>query len=111
MIHEWRTHGVCSGLSASDYFATAERAYRAIRIPRVYDKIEQPLKTTVARIEADFLAENPRLKPEMLSSQCSGAYFRELRVCLSRTLEPRRCSADLRDRCGSEVRLRPARGG
>ena len=47
----------------------------------------------------------------MLSTQCSGRYFRELRICLSRSLEPRACGADLKDRCGNEVLLRPSRGG
>ena len=111
VIHEWRQHGVCTGLAAEAYFATAERAYRAVRIPARYHALQQPLKTSVAKIEADFLDENPKLKPEMLSTRCSGRYFRELRICLDRALEPRACGADLKDRCGSEVLLRPVRGG
>ncbi len=109
IIHEWRQHGVCSGLSAEDYFARAEQAYRKVRIPARYSNLGQPLSTSVARIEADFLADNPALRPEMLSSQCSGRYFRELRVCLTRQLQPRACGTDLKDRCGSSVLLRPAR--
>ncbi len=110
VIHEWRRHGVCTGLGAQAYFDTVERAYQSVRIPAHYAALQQPLKTTVARIEADFLAENPGLRPEMLSTQCSGRYFRELRICLRRDLAPRACGADLRDHCGSEVLLRPARG-
>lgn len=109
VIHQWRKHGVCSGLTAKNYFALAERAYGDVRIPSRYTKLSQPLTTTVARIEADFLADNPKLRPEMLSTQCSGRYFRELRVCLTRDLQPRACGADLRDRCGRDVLLRPAR--
>lgn len=111
VIHEWREHGVCSGLGAEAYFAAAERAYRAVRIPARYQALQQPMKTSVSKIEADFLADNPRLRPEMLSTQCSGRYFREIRICLSRSLEPRACVADLKDRCGNEVLLRPSRGG
>lgn len=109
IIHEWRQHGVCSGLKASEYFATAERAYRSIRIPARYQQISRVMSSSVAKIENDFLAENPQFSPEMLSSQCSGRYFRELRICLSRSLQPRRCGQDLRDRCGETVLLRPSR--
>lgn len=109
VIHEWRAHGVCSGLAASDYFAAAEQAYRSIHIPAHYRELSQPLRTTVARIEADFLMENPKLRPEMISTQCSGRYLRELRICLTRGLEPRTCGIDLRDRCGKDVLLRPSR--
>lgn len=109
IIHEWRQHGVCSGLPAVEYFATAERAYRSIRIPARYREITQATSTSVAQIENDFLAENPQFSADMLSSQCSGRYFRELRICLKTSLQPRRCSQELRDRCGSTVLLRPSR--
>lgn len=109
VIHEWRKHGVCSGLNASEYFSTAERAYRSIRIPARYQEINKVMSTSVARIENDFLAENPQFTENMLSSQCSGRYFRELRICMSRSLQPRRCGQDLRDRCGTKVLLRPSR--
>ena len=109
VIHEWRKHGVCSGLSASAYFETTERAYRGIRIPVRYQEINRVMSTSVAQIENDFLAENPQFSANMLSSECSGRYFRELRICLSRSLQPRRCGQDLRDRCGTTVLLRPSR--
>lgn len=108
VIHEWRQHGVCSGLSAAEYFATAERAYRSIRIPPRYQLLSRPLSSSVVQIEDDFLAENPQFSANMLSSQCSGRHFRELRICLTRSLQPRRCGQDLRDRCGTTVLLRPS---
>lgn len=110
IIHEWRKHGVCSGLAADDYFSLAEEAYQSVNIPARYQQLAKPLQTTVASIESDFIAANPKLSPAMLSTQCSGRYFRELRICMTPTLEPRVCGSDLRDKCGRDVLLRPARG-
>lgn len=110
IIHEWRQHGVCSGLSAAQYFSNAEQAYRSVRIPAHYQQaISRVMTSSVAQIEGDFLAENPRFSADMLSSQCSGRYFRELRICLTRSLQPRSCGQELRDHCGTTVLLRPSR--
>jgi ribonuclease T2 len=110
VIHEWRKHGVCSGLSAARYFDTAERAYRSITIPARFTALEQPLSTTVQQIEAAFLAANPKLSPDMIATQCRGRHLQELRLCMTPDLQPRRCGVDLKDRCGREVVLRPSRG-
>ena len=109
VIHEWRKHGVCTGLTAREYFDTARRAYESIRVPARYLALDKPLVTSVSRIESDFLAANPRLTPQRIGSQCAGRYLKELRVCFTRGLQARDCGADVRDRCGSEVVLRPVR--
>ena len=109
VLHEWRKHGVCSGLGAEAYFAATEKAYRSIRIPARYQAPRDWLRLAPKEIEADFRAANPPLRPEGLALECSGNYFRELRICLDKSLAPRACGADLRDRCGSQTTLRPSR--
>lgn len=109
VLHEWRKHGVCSGLGAEGYFAATERAYRSIRIPERYRSPRDWLRLAPVQIEADFRAANPALRPEGLALECSGNYFRELRICLDKSLQPRACGADLRDRCGAQTTLRPSR--
>lgn len=109
ILHEWRKHGVCSGLGAQDYFATTRRARERITVPARYESLERPLVTSVARIEQDFLAANPGLTPERIAVQCKGRYLRELRLCMTRDLKPRACGRDVTDRCGAEVVLRPTR--
>lgn len=109
ILHEWKKHGVCSGLGAEGYFDAVERAYRSLRIPARYAAPRDYLSLTPAALEADFRAANPGLRPEMLAVQCSGNYLRELRVCMDRQLQPRACGAEVRDRCGAQAVLRPSR--
>lgn len=109
IIHEWKQHGVCSGLTAERYFATLTKAYRGVRIPEKYRGLDTYLSTSTAAIEGDFLAANPGLKPEMIALHCSGQYLQEVRLCLTRDLQARACGSDVRDRCGRTVVLRPTR--
>jgi ribonuclease T2 len=109
IIHEWRSHGACSGLAPDDYFATVERAYRSVSIPQRYRALDHYASVGVAQLKQDFVAANPQLRPEDLAVQCSGHYLQELRVCLTRDLGARACSADLRDRCSGDAVLRPVR--
>ena len=34
--HEWKEHGTCSGLSAQEYFAKVELAFRNVHVPQQY---------------------------------------------------------------------------
>lgn len=109
IIHEWRTHGVCTRQSAESYFDTLTRAYRRTGVPREYKTLERYLSTTVEEIKTNFIAVNPSLKPNMLAVQCDGRYLQEVRVCMSLSLKPLACGTDVRDRCGAQVVLRPPR--
>jgi ribonuclease T2 len=109
VIHEWHSHGACSGLGPDDYFATVERAYRSIKIPQKYQAPQGYVSVGVDELKNDFAAANPGLKPEDMALQCSGHYLQEVRICLTRELGERACSSDLRDRCGDTAVLRPVR--
>lgn len=109
IIHEWRSHGACSGLGADDYFATVQRAYRGIKVPPKYQSPQGYVSVGVDQLKSDFVAANPGLKPEDMAVQCSGHYLQEVRFCLTRDLGERACSADVRDRCGDSAVLRPVR--
>ena len=50
---------------------------------------------TAAEIEAAFVAANPGLAPEDLVVTCRDGLLREVRICLTRELAPRRCGADV----------------
>lgn len=109
VIHEWRSHGACTGLGAEDYFATVERAYRSIRVPAQYQAPDHYLTVSPAQLKRDFVAANPGLRESGIVVECSGHYLRELRVCLRRDLQPRDCGADIEDDCGGSATLRPLR--
>lgn len=111
IIHEWRKHGSCSGLKADSYFAQIEKAYRSVTIPSRYQRLSEPLSLSAGELRRELLAANPGIPPQALVLQCSGRYLQEARICLDRSLSPRACGAELRDRCGDRVLLRPVRSG
>ncbi len=109
ILHEWRKHGSCSGLDSSGYFGRIEQLYEGLTIPQRYHQLDKPLTQTPQQLEAAWLQANPRLTPQRVALQCSGPYLSELRLCYDRQFSPRDCSAEVRDRCGEQVVLRPQR--
>lgn len=109
VIHEWHSHGACTGLGADDYFATVERAYQGVRIPQAYQALDHYLTLNPSQLKHDFVAANPRLHESGVAVECSGHYLREVRICLSRDLQPRGCGADIEDDCSGNATLRPLR--
>ena len=97
--HEWQTHGACTGLSPAQYFADAERAYAAIRIPPVIGEAHTPPRLSAFDVVDAFVAANPGLSRDMLAVKCDGMKLSEVRVCLSRDLQPQRCGARVATPC------------
>lgn len=96
IIHEYRKHGTCSGLSPSDYYRTARRLYDSIRIP---DRFRNPTSAQFLdpREAVDaFVAANPQLSPEMMVVACRGpgSRLREVRICFSKAGTPRACGGN-----------------
>lgn len=108
VIHEWRTHGACSGMDADAYFDAVTRAYRGLRIPPRYQSPAETLTVDAETLEREFVDAN-QLPAGALALECSGPYLQEVRVCLDPALAPRACGTATRDRCGAQVMLRPVR--
>lgn len=92
VIHEWQRHGTCSGLAPQAFFDTARRAFQSITIPERYRRGVSADDISPADVTHDFIAANPGLTSEMLSVTCKQGLLEEVRICLSRTLQPRRCA-------------------
>lgn len=92
IIHEYKKHGTCSGLTVESYFDKARALYDKVRIPPRYIRPAKPLVTSPREIENDFLRANPALRPEMISVSCGRRRrLREIRICFSRSGEPAAC--------------------
>jgi ribonuclease T2 len=72
VIHEYRTHGTCSGLDPAQYFAVARELYRRIGVPARFAAAEANTLASPTDIEAAFLGANPWLKPKMISARSGG---------------------------------------
>jgi ribonuclease T2 len=99
MQHEWQEHGTCSGLDARVYFNTADRATAAIKIPAALEAPRSDQRLTAERIASLFQDANPQLPEGAMTLACNRADLSEVRVCLTRSLEPRSCGRGVHSNC------------
>lgn len=92
--HEWKKHGRCSGLSASDYFEKARAAYDNIMIPKYFSNLPKTVNIPASIVEDAFLEANPSLERNMITITCDQSRIEEVRICLTRDLDPRPCGED-----------------
>lgn len=93
--HQWKKHGRCSGLSAADYFAASRAAYGAVTRPGLLRELEREVTLPARLIEEAFLEANPTLGADQVTITCKAGRIQEVRICLTKDLEPRRCGADV----------------
>jgi ribonuclease T2 len=93
--HQWRKHGVCSGLSSEDYFDLSRLAYGRVTRPDVLRRLDREVRLPARVIEQAFLEANPELGADMVTVTCRAGRVQEVRLCLTRRLEPRVCGADV----------------
>lgn len=97
--HQWKKHGTCTDLSASDYFTLSRRAYESITRPLVFRKLDRAVKLPASVVEDAFLKDNPLLSPDEITITCRQGYIQEARICLSRDLTPVPCGSDVIKDC------------
>ncbi len=97
--HQWKKHGVCAGLSSSAYFDLSRRAYNSVKRPDVFRKLDKEVKLPATLIEEAFIKANPQFEPDMLTVTCRDRRIQEVRVCLSKNLDPVPCGQDVIKDC------------
>jgi ribonuclease T2 len=105
--HQWRKHGVCSGLSAAAYFRLSRQAYERVARPDLLRRLDRAVRLPAEVIEDAFLEANPSLADPMLTVTCRDGHIHEVRLCLTRDLEPRACAADVARDCSLSDALFP----
>ncbi|MFA5956287.1 ribonuclease T [Hyphomicrobium sp.] len=93
VIHEYRTHGTCSGMDPGGYFALAHRLFDGINIPERFQNPFESQIVSAADVKRAFLQANRQFGPDMMTVVCGGAggMLREVRLCLSKDGAPRNC--------------------
>lgn len=108
--HQWRKHGVCSGLDPADYYALSRLAYGKITRPDVFRRLDRSVTLPASVIEDAFLEANRDLSANQITITCKQGYIQEARICLTRDLEFRTCGEDvLRDCSMSNAQFDPIR--
>jgi ribonuclease T2 len=97
VYHEWSAHGTCSGLDPAHFFALVRGARASIVIPPPLLHPNAAIEQSPGAVAEAFLRANPRLPATAVLVTCTTQgtpRLREVRICLSRDLAPRPCSAD-----------------
>lgn len=97
--YQWKKHGRCSGLSAAGYYDATRQAAEGIVIPPVLDDLARDVAAPPAVIKEAFLEANPDLDADGVTIACRDGALTEVRICLTRGLEPRTCAPDARRDC------------
>lgn len=98
--HQWNKHGRCTGLSAADYYDLVQVAVDSVALPEVFEGVTRALRVDPDVVEAAFIEANPGLTHDMLVTSCPGGDLVEIRLCLTRSLEPMTCDREtLRREC------------
>jgi ribonuclease T2 len=107
---QWRAHGSCTGLSQAQYFRQLRKAWDKIRIPDKFQELTLRREYSTPVIEHAFVEANPGMDENGISLSCQRGLLREVRICMTKDLEFRRCDELERKACkGYGLRIPPAR--
>ncbi len=100
--YQWKKHGRCTGLSSDAYYEAARKAYESIVRPEILRKLSRSVEVPARVIEAAFLEANPQMEPDQITITCKGGLIQEARICLTKELDLRQCSAETVQDCSLE---------
>jgi len=104
--HEWQKHGTCSGLSAQDYFARVEQAFRNVHVPEQYPKLDHEQPISVSDLEKSFAdANHAPLSAFRIS--CHAGELVSLEICMNKDLQYQSCTESVRECPVNQVDMRP----
>jgi ribonuclease T2 len=110
VIHQWRKHGVCSGLSMNNYFRLTRTLFGKVKIPARYLSPLEPIVTTPEALIVDFLKTNKGLNRNMMQIECTSrasAQLAELRICFSPAGDFAQCRSSRRESCRAKTLMLP----
>jgi ribonuclease T2 len=107
IVHEWKKHGTCVGLSAADYFALIRKVRARIEIPAPYVNVEEWKTVSPGTVETEFRKANPGLQSDAIAVTCDNRHLREVRICMTRDLDFRSCPEIDRRSCRRQTMAMP----
>ena len=86
-IHEWRQHGLCSGLSAQDFFSAVRLASQHVVLPKPFAELTASQNMATSDILQAFFKSNTGLNATNTAMTCRDGNFSEIRICLAKDLK------------------------
>ena len=105
--HEWQAHGTCSGMDASTYFHTAQRAFQSVHIPPALQTGGAPTTMSADQIIGLFTDSNPGMPRESLALSCHNGYLSAVEVCVDKKLHAMACGAGVRSCNAARLKVTP----
>ena len=93
--HQWKKHGVCSGLSSAAYYELSRKTYASVKRPEIFRKLTKDIKLPASVVQDAWLKANPNLEANGITITCKKGHIQEARICLSRDLKPVPCGQDV----------------
>jgi len=106
--HEWAKHGTCSGLSANEYFAKVEDAFKAVHVPDAYKNLGQQQSFAPRDIESSFARAN-HTQENAFRTSCHNIELVGVEVCMTKDLQFQACSQSVRECRAGQVNMLPPR--
>lgn len=101
--YQWQKHGRCTGLSAADYYDLSRQAFGAVTLPDYFVDLDRDISIPPALIEQAFMEYNPGMSADGITVTCRGDDLQEVRICLTKDLQPRDCAPDARRDCSRDA--------
>ncbi|SMG51030.1 ribonuclease T2 family protein [Paracoccus sp. J56] len=103
--YQWKKHGRCSSLSAQDYFSLTRKAADSIIVPEALRHLGRDIALPARVVEDAFIEANPTLTRDGITVTCRNNALQEVRICLTRELQPRACAPDAQRDCRGDFLL------
>lgn len=101
--YQWQKHGRCTGLSASEYYELSRKAFNSLTLPDYFTDLDKDISISPELIEQAFIESNPDISPDGIVVTCRGENLQEIRICLTKDLQPRNCGEDVREDCNRKA--------
>lgn len=93
VIHEYKKHGTCTGLTPEGYYKLSRTLFDSIKIPQQFVRPEKAFMISPDKVVDAFMGANKGLRRDMVAISCGGAgnRLREVRICFSKNGRPAPC--------------------
>ena len=93
--HQWKKHGVCSGLGSAAYYELSRKTHASVKRPEIFRKLTKDILLPASVVQDAWLKANPNLEADGITITCKKGHIQEAQICLSRDLKPVPCGQDV----------------
>jgi ribonuclease T2 len=95
VIHEYKTHGTCTGLAPGPYFEAAYKAYAQVTMPKAFVDPKTQRFVSPDNIETAFMTASDWLENDMIAVTCRRGSLFDVRICFSNDGQPQACGRNI----------------